>query len=160
MTRGMLWAYALVMSLLVFLFFLRVLGQVLVAFFDVAFLPPMEAWYSGVIPYPVLLPVQGVILILLIKVCTDFSRGSGFFVIPRRAMGAFLRWFSYLYFTAMFLRYSISMALHPERRWLGGTIPIVFHWVLAAFLFVLGHFHTRREAPPDAALGRSATGAQ
>jgi hypothetical protein len=37
------------------------------------------------------------------------------------------------------------MALHPERRWLGpGTIPIVFHWVLAAYLFTFAHFHTRR----------------
>ena len=156
----MLRAYAVVLWLLALLFFLRVLGQALVAFFGVGFLPPMGAWYSGLLPYPILLPLQGLILIFLIKVSTDFSRGHGFFVIPRRAMGAFLRWFSYLYFTAMFLRYSISMALHPERRWLGGTIPIVFHWVLAAFLFVLGHFHTRREAPPDAALGRSATGAQ
>jgi hypothetical protein len=30
------------------------------------------------------------------------------------------------------------MARRPEQRWLGGTIPIVFHWVLAVFLFVLG----------------------
>jgi hypothetical protein len=37
------------------------------------------------------------------------------------------------------------MALYPERRWLGtGTIPIVFHWVLAAYLFTLAHFHARR----------------
>ena len=30
--------------------FLRVLGQVLVAFFRVDFLPPMAEWYSGLIP--------------------------------------------------------------------------------------------------------------
>ena len=156
----MLRAYALVMWLLAVLFFLRVLGQVLVAFFDVSFLPPMEEWYSGLIPYPVLLPVMGLILILLMKVCTDFSQGSGFFVVPRRGMGSFLRWFSHLYFAAMLLRYVISMALYPERRWLGGTIPIFFHWVLAGFLFVLGHFHTRREMPNDAAVGRSVAGSR
>jgi hypothetical protein len=27
------------------------------------------------------------------------------------------------------------MRRHPDQRWLGGTIPIVFHVVLAAFLF-------------------------
>jgi hypothetical protein len=25
-----------------------------------------------------------------------------------------------------------------------GALPVVFHWVLAAFLFTLGHFHARR----------------
>jgi hypothetical protein len=42
----------------------------------------------------------------------------------------------------MVLRYVITMAFFPERRWLGsGTIPIVFHWVLAAYIFTLSRFH-------------------
>lgn len=53
----------------------------LVAFFGVTFLPPMQEWYSGLIPYPVLLPIQGLIILLLIKICSDFSRGHGFFVV-------------------------------------------------------------------------------
>jgi hypothetical protein len=32
------------------------------------------------------------------------------------------------------------MARRPEQRWFGGTVPIVFHCVLAAFLFVLGSY--------------------
>ncbi len=142
--RSRIPAYALVLWLLAFLFFLRALGQALVAFFGVKFLPPMAEWYSGLLPYPVLLPTQVLILILLVKVSSDFSRGHGFFVDPRPAMGRVLRWFSYLYFAAMLLRYAVTMGLHPERRWLGGTIPIVFHWVLAAYIFTVGHFHTRR----------------
>ncbi|MGH9399049.1 MAG: hypothetical protein ACRD00_01680 [Thermoanaerobaculia bacterium] len=137
-------AYTLVLWLLAFLFFLRVLGQVLVAFFGVTFLPPMAEWYSGLLPYPVLLPTQVLILILLAKICSDFSRGHGFFVAQRPAMGHALRWFSYLYFAAMLLRYVVTMAVHPEQRWLGGTIPIVFHWVLAAYIFTVGHFYTLR----------------
>jgi len=147
-TAGMgpspLLAYTVSLWLLTLLFFLRVLGQALVAFFHVTFLPPMAEWYSGLMPYPILLPTQGLILLLLVKACTDFSRGRGFFVVPRPRMGAFVRWFSYLYFIAMLVRYVVTMALHPERRWFGGTIPIVFHWVLAAWLFTFGHFHTRR----------------
>ncbi|MFQ5520744.1 MAG: hypothetical protein ACE5K9_11885 [Candidatus Methylomirabilales bacterium] len=138
--------YAATFWVLALLFFLRVLGQVLVAFFDVTFLPPMAEWYSGLLPYPILLPVQILILMVQAKIGTDFSREYGFFVIPRRAMGRFLRWFSYLYFASMVLRYVISMGLYPERRWFGGTIPIFFHWVLAAYLFVLGHYHTRRDS--------------
>ncbi len=43
------------------------------------------------------------------------------------------------------------MVLHPERRWLGtGTIPIAFHWVLAAFLFRLGRLHARAVRPAAA----------
>jgi hypothetical protein len=145
LVKGRISVYSRVLWLLAFLFFLRVLGQVLVAFFGVTFLPPMPEWYSGLLPYPVLLPTQVLILILLVKVCSDFSTGHGFFVDRRPAMGRVLRWFSYLYFAVMLLRYVVTMALHPERRWLGGTIPIVFHWVLAAYIFTVSHFHTRRE---------------
>jgi hypothetical protein len=118
---------------LLFLFCLRVLGQALVAAFEVPFLPPMNRWYSGVLPYPILLPVQILIIVLLAKVSTDFTRRRGFFVVPRRAMGRFLQWFSYLYWGGMAARYVMTMALHPERRWFGGTIPIFFHCVLATF---------------------------
>jgi hypothetical protein len=54
--------HAIILWLLTFLFFLRVLGQVLVAFFDVTFLPPMPYWYSGLLSYPVLLTSQILIL--------------------------------------------------------------------------------------------------
>lgn len=141
--RETLQIYAFVLWLLTFLFFLRVLGQLLVALFNVAFLPPMEEWYSGLIAYPILLSVQVLILIFQIKLCTDFFRGYGFFVVPRKRLGFWLRWLSYLYFSSMVLRYIIMMVLYPERRWFGGTIPIFFHFVLAGFLFTWGHFHTR-----------------
>ena len=44
--------------LLLCLFVLRVLGQMLVAFRRVSFLPPMEQWQSGLVPYHVLLAMQ------------------------------------------------------------------------------------------------------
>jgi len=40
----------------------------------------------------------------------------------------------------MVARYVIRMARHPEARWVGRTIPIVFHIVLAGWLFVLGSY--------------------
>lgn len=136
-------AYAVVLGILAFAFFLRVLGQVLVAFFQVGFLPPMAEWYSGLLPYPVLLPIQILILIVQAKVSLDIGRDSGFFAARRQRAGKFLCWFSYVYFAAMVLRYVITMSLYPERRWLTGTIPIFFHWVLAAYLFVLGRYQKR-----------------
>ncbi|MGH7254645.1 MAG: hypothetical protein ACREI3_02605 [Nitrospirales bacterium] len=133
--------YVLALWLLTALFCLRVTGQALVAFTNISFLPPMEAWYSGFIPYSLLLPVQIGILFLQVKIGMDFTRGSGWITTPRAAMGLILHWFSATYFAAMVLRYILTMIWHSDLRWFGGTIPIVFHWVLAAYVFTLGHYH-------------------
>src|SRR5437016_11474205 len=68
---------ALFMWLFLFLFVLRVVGQMLVAFLGVTFLPPMQEWYSGLLSYPILLPVQWVIVVVLTEICIDLSRGKG-----------------------------------------------------------------------------------
>ncbi len=43
------------------------------------------------------------------------------------------------------------MIFRPDMRWLGGTIPIIFHFVLAAFLYTWGKFLARQAifARPD-----------
>jgi len=136
-----------VLSVLAGLFFLRVLGQALVAFAGVTLLPPMSEWYSGLLPYPLLLPVQLVILLVQGKISLDLGRGHGFFVPRRPRVGRGLQRFAAVYVLAMVLRYALTMAWYPERRWLGtGTIPIVLHWVLAAYLFTLGRFLARAPA--------------
>ena len=126
------------------LFVLRVAGQALVAFFQVEFLPPMQEWYSGLLPYEYLLPSQIVIITVMAKVCVDFTRGTGFFVTPRRFFAVPWLYFGYLYLAVMVARYPIQMVLHPESRWFGGTIPIFFHWVLAAFVIAVGLHHRLR----------------
>jgi len=125
------------------LFFVRVAGQVLVEFWHVDFLPPSEEWQSGLLPYPVLLLSQIVILIVQAKVCVDFQRGRGITFEPRRRLGQFLRAFGSIYLVAMIARYVIRMARHPEERWFGGCIPIVFHWVLAAFVLTVAFHHLK-----------------
>jgi len=125
--------YLGVLLALLFLFCLRVLGQILVAFFGVTFLPPMEEWFSGLLPYPELLTTQILIIALYGKICLDFVRGSGFFVTPRRRLGTGLVIFGSLYLGVMILRYVMRMSLYPHERWAGGSIPIFFHWVLSCF---------------------------
>jgi hypothetical protein len=73
----------------------------------------------------------------------DFTRGSGFSLQPRPQAGRAVVWFSYLYFGAMILRYVVRMTRRPDQRWFGGTIPIIFHSVVAAFLWTFGSFHAR-----------------
>jgi hypothetical protein len=126
------------------LFVLRVLGQVLVVFFNVGFLPPMQAWYSGLLAYEYLLPSQIVIIVLMTTICLHFSRGRGFFVVSWPAFGKPVLYFGYVYFAAMALRYILRMALVPEARWFGGTIPIWFHIVLATFVILFGLYHRAR----------------
>jgi hypothetical protein len=119
------------------LFVLRVAGQALVAFFDVEFLPPMEAWYSGLMPYPYLLPAQLFIIAVMAKVCLDFTRQRGFFFEPRRFFATAWLVFGYVYLLAMLARFILL---------LDRPIPIFFHWVLAAFIIAVGHSHRRRLA--------------
>jgi putative CocE/NonD family hydrolase len=140
--------YFWVLALLLFLFCLRVLGQILVAFFKVSFLPPMEEWFSGLLPYPELLTAQILIIVLYGKICLDFARGRGFFATPHRRLGTGLLAFGSLYLGVMILRYVIRMGLYPHERWTGGCIPIFFHWVLSSFILVLGSYHRRTTPRP------------
>ena len=145
---------AAVLWLLLVLFALRVAGQALVAFAGVRWLPPMAQWYSGLLPYPLLLPAQVVILVVFGKVCLDFTRGEGWFVRTRPSFGRQVWWFGWVYLAAMIVRYPVQMAVHPEDRWLGRTIPVVFHWVLAGFVLVFARFHRRRLAAVAASVVR------
>ena len=124
------------------LLLLRVLGQIIVVLRAPRWLPPMEQWQSGLLPYPVLLFGQIVVLTLMGWICLDFARGSGIFVAPRRPdAGDAIIAFSYVYFGGMVVRYIIWMWRRPDQRWFGGTIPIIFHSVVAAFLFTFGRYH-------------------
>ena len=83
------------------------------------------------------------IIVALGKVCLDFNRQRGFFVTPHRRLGTFLLSGGSVYLAVMVIRYAIRMSLYPPERWTGGAIPIVFHWVLAGFVLVLGAYHRR-----------------
>jgi hypothetical protein len=121
--------------ILLALFALRVGGQALVAFLDVQFLPPMQAWYSGLMPYEYLLPTQIALIGVMLKICIDFTRGHGFFFAPKRFFATAWLWFGYLYLAAMLAR-AVLLWDRP--------IPIVFHWVLAAFVILVGRSHRSR----------------
>lgn len=120
-------------------FLIRVAGQVLVRLRRPSWLPPTGQWNLS--PYRLLLPVQLGIIALMAWIDSDFARGAGFWTKPRPTLGSGVLWFALVYASAMLVRYAARMSRRPEERWFGGTIPIVFHWVLAAYLFVFGSFH-------------------
>ena len=116
------------------LFALRVAGQAMVAFFDVTWLPPMERWHSGLVPYPLLLAAQLLILVLMARICADFTRRIGFFVQPRRFFAVSWLAFGGIYLAAMLVRFALQ----------GPSIPVFFHWVLAALVIAVGLWHRNR----------------
>jgi hypothetical protein len=132
LAAGFLWVFSA-------LFLLRVVGQLYVRLRRPAWLPPTEEW--NLTPYRLLLPAQIAILSLMAWLDVAFSLGEGVLVEPRPRLGEALLVFSYVYAGVMALRYVVRMTRMPSERWFGGTIPIVFHFVLASYVYVLGSYH-------------------
>ena len=99
----------------------------------------MGEW--NLLPYRFLLPTQIALLVLMAWIGSDLSRGAGVFADPVPASGSALVWLSYVYAGVMAVRYAVRMRRRPDQRWAGGAIPIVFHFVLAAFVFTFGTYH-------------------
>jgi hypothetical protein len=104
----------------------------------VQFLPPMEAWYSGLMPYEYLLPSQILLIAVMTRICIDFTRERGYFYETKRWLAKEFLWFGYVYLAAMIAR-ALILWDHP--------IPIVFHWVLAAFVITVALSHRSRLSP-------------
>jgi hypothetical protein len=125
--------YVTLLVVLFGLFVLRVVGQILAATIAPSWLPPMHRWYSGLMPYRYLLPTQLVFVVVMLAMLLGVARGVA--ALGPEA-GRWIIWASYIYALGMVVR-SLRYALAPpERR--GVLIPIIFHFVLAAFLFVYG----------------------
>lgn len=125
-----------IMTVLGALFLLRVVGQALMTYTEVGGLPAVKHWPSGLLPYPVLLASQLVILGLMLVMIGDVCRGQGRFAGPHPRIGRVIWWFGCVYLASMIARYALTMALRPEWRWFEHSIPILFHCVLAVYLLV------------------------
>ena len=130
------------LSFLLFLFCLRVGGQLLVAIYHVPFLPPMEEWQSGLLPYPVLVACQFFIIALFAKICRDFYCQNGFFYETKKVLAEPLMNFGKAYLVVNAARFIIWTTVF--RHGMIGTIPIFFHFVLASFLVIVANHHRRQ----------------
>ena len=74
MTRG---TAAIVLGVLVALFIGRVVGQILAATIAPTWLPPMARWYSGLMPYRYLLPVQILFIAVMVMMISGVASGAG-----------------------------------------------------------------------------------
>lgn len=123
------------------LFVVRVVGQVFVVLRAPAWLPPMEEW--NLMPYRLLLPIQLVFIAVLTAISVGLIQDQGTLAEQHSSFGRFLIGLSAVYAGAMIVRYAVRMSRRPGERWFGGAIPIVFHLVLAGFLFTWGSYYTQ-----------------
>ena len=130
---------SVVLALFTALFAVRVAGQLLVLAAAPAWLPPMGQW--NLVPYAILLPIQVAFLCAMTAVVADLALGARLLPAGGSAIGLLLVACACVYAAGMAVRYAVRMARRPEQRWFGGAIPIVFHFVLASWLLVLGLYH-------------------
>jgi hypothetical protein len=135
--------YAPWLWLLLGLFALRVIAQPMALVVPVWFLPPFESWYSGVLPYGILLSAQILIIAWLAWTAWRFSTGD---VTPRSRVGRVGLALGGLYFGSMVLRLFLGATVLRGQRWFASPVPTVFHLVLASYLLLFGHFHFRYAA--------------
>lgn len=125
------------------LFFLRVIGQVEALLLAPPWLPPMHDWYSGLLPYPLLLPAQIAILMLMSVVVFREMQTSRVGDARPARWRAWVRWFALIYFAVMVVRLAVQLSRGAEDVIAAGGIPVAFHWVLALFLLVLSRTERR-----------------
>jgi hypothetical protein len=92
------------------------------------------------------LTIQIGILLVQAVVDREVWRGRGFFARERPHAGRRLQWLACVYALSMVVRY-VVLRSH--------LIPIVFHWVLAAYLFTLGRIMQRASSPGAVARARA-----
>ena len=118
------------------LFAARVIGQLEARLLAPERLPDMDAWYSGLLPYPLLLPAQIALLMIMSAVAWNRRIRTGCFARANPRIAGALRLFALLYFTAMAVRLAVNINVNGVDYWSEGAIPVAFHWVLALFLLV------------------------
>ena len=129
--------YAWALWVLTGLFAFRVVAQPAALVFD-GFLPSFNSWDGGVLPYPVLLVTQLVILTWLAHTAWRFSTDK---VIPHRPIGRLALAFGGVYFAAIFLRLVLGATALSDIRWFASPLPAFFHLVLATYLLLYGYCH-------------------
>jgi hypothetical protein len=120
----------------VVLFAARVIGQLETLLLQPQWLPDMDAWYSGLLPYPLLLPAQIAILMLMAAVAWNRRVRSGCFARANPRGAGALRIFAGIYLVVMAVRLGVTLIDNGAEFWREGAIPVAFHWVLALFILV------------------------
>lgn len=131
--------YGVILWGLLGLFCFRVIAQLIQSNFSMDFLPAFEAWHSGALPYHYLVITQILIIFLYVYICIRFTNKN---VVPNRKLGNIFLFAGLIYAGIMFARLLIGVFVSSS-TWFHAYLPIFFHFVLAAFLIIVGMFHLK-----------------
>jgi hypothetical protein len=135
--------HVVALSILLGLFCFRVLAQLLQRYLELPFLPPFDAWQSGAVPYGILLASQ---ILVIVFYAWILQRIVARRIKPNRLQGRLFFVTGLLYFLAMALRLAIGLTGLSGHHWFRSYLPILFHFVLAGYLIIVGNFHIRAAA--------------
>jgi hypothetical protein len=117
-----------------------VIAQPLALLIHSQLLPPFESWHGGVLPYPLLLATQVLIIAWFARTAWRFGKEG---VVPRYRLGVWMLALASAYFGTMLARLVLGMTVLSESRWFSARLPTAFHLVLATWVLLYGHFHFR-----------------
>ena len=133
-------------SLLTLLFLFRVLAQLLERFVDIPLIPNFDQWHSSTLPYPVLVCFQVGILYYMIRTILKIMNNDINFSLQKSRVYLTI---GLLYFTSMIIRHILGLTLYSHTVWFTSFLSIYFHYILAAFLILLGYSHQRYSLDVD-----------
>ena len=134
------------LTILFLLFTFRVVAQLVQKFYALSFIPQFDKWQSGALPYPVLIAIQLIIILICTKLLVQLARGR---TTPKPMVGVIYMGLGGVYFSVMLFRLVGGLTFGSEHHWWSATIPTAFHLVLASFLLLLGrcYYRLRRQDP-------------
>jgi hypothetical protein len=133
-------AAALALAFLLLLFLGRVTAQLWQHFWPTEALPPFSAWQSGLLPYPVLVASQLVIIAVSLWLIMSIAGGR---IGPHKRIGTWVLAIGAVYFAFMAFRLVAGLTFLSDSAFFGATLPAFFHLVLASMLIIVG-MHLRR----------------
>jgi len=128
-------------------FVARVLGQFEVLLHAPPWLPPFEAWSSGLIPYSILLPVQVLLVAWMAVIASDHARSAGSLRVHDPRKRTVLHALAAIYAVSMLLRLFVTLAYPPHTLLDRGLIPVVAHWAIAGFVYLAAATPSERRLP-------------
>jgi len=125
--------YRALLAILAAIFALRIVAQAIARETGLGFLPSFALWHSATVPYAVLLTAQIAILVAMVAAAVSVP-----FATTRPRLGTGLIIAGWLYLAVLVARLIIGVLDLSDAGWFDGAVSTAFHFLLAAFVLVLG----------------------
>ncbi len=128
------WVFMVLLSIFIF----RVFAQIIQHFFDSSYLPPFDAWDSGILPYWLLVTIQMFLISILTRITINIAKRR---VVPSPKRGKIYLVAGTAYFIVMLIRLIGGFTFASHSTWFNAWLPTIVHLDLALWLVLLGKYH-------------------